>query len=326
MISIEDFLTSFQKELSSKVNGTQKWWIKSLFHFSDITNALSIIENGAIYSRDKAIELDLMQNDNANDNVIALTNNKHKQYARLYFGPLTPTQKNNEGIKPINKIVNNAHCPIPIMFIFNFKKVFMLEDVEFTDGNLATNPTIYKNVNGLEKLDFSLIYHRSWFYPEDRDKIINARHSEVLLKDKLHLEDNLRLIAVRSEAEKETLLYQLSEDMQEKYQNKIYVQPQTGIFINDWLYIEKVSLIDNKIHINWHKCANSSKCQDNYTLKIVAKTVDNIITKTLQKSFWYPKDSLQKINLPAELIEKIFELTIYIDDIKAYSNLLGVNK
>lgn len=323
MISTEDFLTSFQEKLSSKVSGTQQWWIKSLFHFSDISNALSIIENGAVYSREKAVQLNLMQNDNANDAVIALTDQEHQQYARLYFGPSTPTQKNNEGIKPIGEIKSNAHCPIPIMFIFNFKKVFMLEGVSFTDGNLATNPTIYKNVNGLEKLDFNLIYHRSWFTSENRDKIINARHSEVLLKDELELEDNLRLIAVRSEAEKETLLYQLSNNIQEKYQNKIYVQPQTGIFINDWLYVDKVSLIENKIHINWHKCTSISKCQDNYTLKIVAKTIDSTITKTLQKLSWYPKDSLQKINLTPELIGKAFELTIYIDNIKAYSNILG---
>lgn len=76
-------------------------------------------------------------------------------------------------------------------------------------------------------MNFNLIYHRAWFNPEDRNTIINA-YLEVLVKYYL-LENNLRLIAVRSEAEKELLLYQLSDELKEKYQNKIFVQPQTGI-------------------------------------------------------------------------------------------------
>ena len=323
MSSIENFLTSFQNDLYAKVNGTQKWWVKSLFHFSDISNAIPIIENEAIYSREKAIELKLMENDNANDEVIARTSSVHKKYARLYFGPSTPTQKNNEGIKPITKIVNNAHCPIPIMFIFDFKKVFLLNEIRFTDGNLATNPTIYKNVNGLENLDFNLIYHRSWFYPEYRDEIVNARHSEILIKDELKLENNLRLIAVRSKAEKETLLYQLSDKLKDKYQSKIYVQPQTGIFINDWLYVDEVSIIDNYINILWHKCSNTTSCEDAYKLNISIKKEDGIIKK-LEQENWYIDKSLQKLKIPKEFIKQDFIITILINNIKAYTNLIKV--
>ncbi len=325
MTNREIFLTSFQKKLGSEFDGTQNWWTKSLFHFSDILNAISILENASVYSRNRAIELDLMQNDNANNDVISLTSDEHKNYARLYFGPSTPTQKNNEGIKPISEISNEAHCPIPVMFIFDFKKVFMLDGVLFTDGNLATNPNIYDDIQNLEILNFHMIYHRTWFTPEHRNKIINARHSEVLVKDALQLENNLRLIAVRSEAEKETLLYQLSTTLKEKYKNKIYVQPQTGIFINDWLYVDKVSLLNDTIHIKWHKCSNSISCNNQYNLKIVARNEAENIVKTLAKNSWYPKDSTQKINLTEELKNIEFELEIYIDEIKVYVNKLGGN-
>lgn len=323
MSSLENFLTSFQDKLGTKFTGTQNWWTKSLFHFSDISNAVSILNNQKIYSRNKAIELKLMKNDNANDDVISLTNDEHKKYARLYFGPSTPTQKNNEGIKPKELISNNAHCPIPIMFIFDFKKIFMLDGVKFTDGNLATNPNIYDDIANLKLLNFNLIYHRSWFYPEDRDEIINARHSEVLVKDKLSLEKNLRLIAVRSEAEKETLLYQLSDELKVKYQNKIYVQPQTGIFINDWIYLDSVTIIEEQLIIKWHLCGSSAKCIDKYDLKIQITLLDFNETKKLKKSSWYPKNSIMKLNLPEEYINTRFELNIYIDNIKAYSNIVG---
>jgi hypothetical protein len=319
----EQFIVKFQENLALEFTGTQHWWTKSLFHFSDISNAISILELGKIYSRNKVNNLNIMKNDNANDEVISLTDQEYKNYTRLYFGPSTPTQKNNEGIKPKDKILNNAHCPIPVMFIFDFKKVFMIDDIRFTDGNLSTNPNIYGDISDLDKLNFRLIYHRSWFYPEDRDKIINARHSEVLVKDELALENNLRLIAVRSEAEKETLVYQLSFELKEKYQNKVYVQPQTGIFINDWLYIDKVSLIENQIHIQWHRCSNIAKCQNKYTLKIVATSKDNAIVKRLKKEQWYPTEGTQKINLSKELQNIPFVLEIYLDDIKVYNNIVG---
>ena len=319
----KQLLNAFQNELQSKFNGAQNWWTKSLFHFTDINNAISILNKEVLYSRDKANSLSIMKNDNANDEVIGITDSEYKKYVRLYFAPLTPTQYNSEGIKPKELIKNNAHCPIPVMFVFDFVKIFMHEGVKFTDGNLATNPIIYDDIQDLLKLDFNLIYHRSWFYPEERDKIVNARHSEVLVKNELVLYDNLRVVIVRSEAEKESLLYQLSPKIREKYISKIFIQPQTGIFRNDWLYINKVFLLNNKIYIDWHICSNIEICKNKYTLKIIAKTPDNSIVKTLIKPNWHPMSNLQKINLPQDLINKVFRLEVYIDNIRAYYNLLG---
>lgn len=318
-MSKEQFLDSFQSTLAAKFTGTQNWWTKSLFHFTDITNAIFILNHGKIYSREKAITNGLMQNDNANDGVIALTNDEHKKYARLYFGPSTPTQKNNEGIKPKDLISNNAHCPIPIMFIFDFKKIFLLNDTKFTNGNLATNPNIYDDIQDLSRLNFNLIYHRSWFNPEDRNTIINARHSEVLVKDELELENNLRIIIVRSEAEKELLLYQLGDELKEKYQNKIFVQPQTGIFTNDWIYAK----IDNQLHIKWNMCANNTKNSNKYDLKFEATNINTNKIKTIERINWYPEATISKINLTDKFLNHQFELNIYIDDIKAYSNIVG---
>ena len=322
----KQMLNAFQKSILLQFNGAQDWWIKSLFHFTDITNAISILSSEVLYSRDKVNTLGIMKNDNANDEVIEMTDPEYKKYVRLYFGPSTPTQYNSEGIKPQELIKNNAHCPMPIMFVFDFIKVFMSEGVKFTNGNLATNPIIYDDIQDLSKLNFNLIYHRSWFYPEDRDKIINARHSEVLVKNELALNNNLRVIIVRSEAEKENLVYQLPNKIREKYISKIFVQPQTGIFTNNWLYVNNVFLVDNKIHIHWHRCSNMRVCQNKYTLKIIATTQDNSIVKTLIKPDWHPSSNLQKINLPQELINKVFILEIYIDNIKAYNNLLGNQK
>ena len=320
------FLYNFQNRLSAQFTGTQNWWTKSLFHFTDIKNAISIIENGKIYSRNKVIELNLMQNDNANDSVILNTNNEYKNYVRLYFGPSTPTQKNNEGIKPKDKIFQNAHCPIPIMFVFDFKKIFLLQNIRFTDGNLATNPNIYENIEYLNNLNFNLIYHRSWLQNDEmKSKIINARHSEVIVRDELNLENNLRFIAVRSEAEKEYLLYCLSDIMKRIFENKIFVQPQTGIFTNDWLYVDRVSLFENQLNINWHLCGNLS-CSGKFKLYVELKYLDGSNIRYLLLNNWYPDNNIQILNLPEEYINYDFEVNIFIDDIKVYNNILYSGK
>ncbi|MFK5975666.1 MAG: DarT ssDNA thymidine ADP-ribosyltransferase family protein [Sulfurovum sp.] len=312
------FLQEFQKELRSKTLGTQKWWTKYLFHFTDISNSLLILETGFIYSREKAIHLNLMKNDNANDSVIKKTSMIHKEYARLYFAPSTPTQYRNEGIRPKDSISENAHCPIPIMFVFNFIKIFMINEIKFTDGNLATDSDIFDKVQDLNRLNFNDIYHRTRFYPEDRNRIINARHSEILVKDKLILQNNLSLLIVRSEAEKETLLYQMSDNLIEFYKNKIFIQPKVGIFINEWFYIESLSIIDKNLHIKWHYCSNEI-CKNKFELKIIIRVLKDGNNKSLLRKKWYPTSS-SKYKLPEGFQNKNIEVTVFIDNIKCYIN------
>jgi len=321
MNSKNKFIKNFIKSQQEIFLGAQNWWPKYLFHFTDITNAISILEHGFVLSRNKATELDLMKNDNANDDVISMTADKYKDYARLYFAPSTPTQYNNEGFKPKNLIQDNAHCPIPIMFIFYSKKIFMMDDIKFTDGNLAKHPNIYENIEDLKKLNFRLIYHRTYFSPEDRNAIVNARHSEILIKNKLPIKGNLKLIAVRSEAEKETLLYLMDDNTRIFYKDKIYVQPKTGIFINNWLYVREVNIIDNIITILWHNCSNYGKCENKYNIKIQLEDIKTTNKKGLKKKNWYPSSNPMKINMPEDFVDSFFYLSIFIDKTLAYKRV-----
>ena len=326
MNSKADFLKEFQDNLYNHFHGAQNWWTKYLFHFTDISNALSILECQALLSRNEANRLGLMKNDNANDDVIAKTSQEHQKYARLYFAPSTPTQYNNEGFKPKNSIQYNAHCPMPVMFVFHFSRVFMLDGIKFTNGNLATHPNIFDNIFDLNKLDFNLIYHRSWFSPEYKNIIINARHSEILVKNRLPLEKNLKLIAVRSEAEKETFLYLLPPHLRAIYQDKIYIQPRPMIFINNWLYVNKVSIIDNILHIEWHGCRDFYACRDRYELKISIRNSSTGLQKGLIKKYWYPPQSnLMKIRLSEGFWDDFLELSIFIDGVLGYENVIANN-
>jgi hypothetical protein len=211
------------------------------------------------------------------------------------------------------------------MFIFHFNKIFMLDGIKFTDGNLATRPHIYNNIFDLQKLKFNLIYHRAWFTPENRATIINARHSEVLVKNQLPLEKNLKLIAVRSEAEKETFLYQMPTHLRESYQDKIYIQPRPMIFINDWLYVNKVSIIDNVLHIEWHGCRDFSQCQGRYNLTISIINTSTDFKNSLNKNNWYPQNNSMRVRLSRGFWDDFIELSISIDGILGYQNVIANN-
>jgi hypothetical protein len=147
---------------------------------------------------------------------------------------------------------------------------------------------------------------------------MNARHSEVLIPNELKITDNLRKIAVRSQAEKETLLYMLGPDYQVKYSKAIYVVP--NLFQNNWLYVNKVSIVNSVICIEWHQCPDSTKCKNKYLLKITA--TNSAITRQLDKIEWYPDNATLNINVPAEMRGTAFEFNISINDINIYSNIL----
>ena len=185
----------------------QNWWARYLFHFTDIKNAIKILEGGALYSRKKAIAKNLMQCENASPDIIGNTKEEYKDYVRLYFRPRTPTQYHNEGFRPINnRKLGGAHCPVPIIFLFKSDPILTDTETYYSDGNIASPGVKIANSSDFYLwLDFDDIYHDSSLYgydPYARASIIYHRQSEVLIKNKLTL-DQLDLIFCRSNAQLE---------------------------------------------------------------------------------------------------------------------------
>jgi len=248
-----EYVQEFQKRLASQFPiGFQHTWTKFIFHFSDIHNIASVLNSGQLYSRAKAIELGLMQNDNANRDVIDNTVEKYKDYVRLYFGAKTPTQYMNEGIKPRDKIVNNAHCPVPVFLLFDFVKLLSSEKVFFSGGNLASKGVdVYSNIEDLERLEFNYIYHREPLPSDSLKKHIQyCRHAEVLVPYQVDIDSFLKYIYVRSQAEKETLLYSLDEEVAKQLNNKIIIFSKDGLFWAKEFFINSVTLKENKIIVD----------------------------------------------------------------------------
>lgn len=211
---------------------SQQWWPDYLFHFTDILNAVKILNNGVMFSRLQLEKNKESITDIASKKVIESTDLKWKDYVRLYFRPHTPTQYNNEGFRPKEQRKLESHCPVPIFFIFDAKSIMTNQETLFSDGNLAAGARTGESSNFFLSLPFEKIYHdRSLCGLSDREKrnIIFHRHAEVIIPKSLDL-SSLKFIWCRSQAEYETLIHLLSPKIRQKWQKKIGVGNKPILF------------------------------------------------------------------------------------------------
>jgi len=258
----KQFIQEFQTKLANTYNtGYQSWWNKFIFHYSDVRNVVSILNSGKLYSRNKAIENGLMTHDNANDDVIFNTGLDNKDYVRFYFGAMTPTQYSNQGIKQKSQIINNAHCPVPIFLLFDFVNILNTPNVHFSNGNIASaNAEIYNNIQDLKKLEFHYIYDRTALPDSNyRYHILYCRNAEVLVPHEVNVFDSLKYVCVRSEADKETLLYNLTPEKRTLLNNKIRVT-NNGLYFQNRLLLNKVyiQVEDNYVIFEFLNANNST--------------------------------------------------------------------
>lgn len=246
-----------------KLNKTIGWWPLYLYHFTDVHNAISIIDKEYIFGRELAINDGLMISDNASSNVIDITDKGAARYTRLYMRPKTPTQFHNEGHKPesIRDYEINANCPLPIFFFLDAEKTLLLDNVQFVEkglaGNSIKNSKLLNGEDQFDNLNFEKIFHNG-AYTHDRD-IKKFRHTEVIRQGGISIPDTIRGIACRSVAEKQTLLYLLRKTSNEKYykyKNIINYKPDIDIYYNNGIFIREVKFEDGIIQLELNDSNN----------------------------------------------------------------------
>src|SRR5436190_1956340 len=182
----------------------QQWseWKGYIYHFTHIDNAIEIIKNRKIQSRNKAT----IKGDAAG-NVVHLRNDAH-EYARFYFRPHTPTQFYNEFL---GKNTSDGYeskqygwvswyekardlgfpkCPVPIFFRFSLKDVLFRNEKMccISNGNMQTSSTKFGSVETMiNKFGFHDLYYTPEQYAtkEDYNRYRNYAQQEFLVKDEL---------------------------------------------------------------------------------------------------------------------------------------------
>jgi hypothetical protein len=243
---IKKFLNNLAKE--SWVKRTERrWWPLLVFHYTDIRNAVKVLQEGCLYSRKYLEDSDKLIVSSGSSKVLADTNTSIKDCVRLYFRPKTPTQYHAEGIRSqvtLSRQFPDAHCPVPVFFLFDSAQVIARDDCWFSDKGLGSrNFHIFSTAAELEQLPWKKIYQPGWVNPA----VANA---EVIVPKKLDL-DALRYIYCRSDAERETLLYLLPPKLRNLYQNKVMATTRNTLFFRQHTFVETVRLSSKAAHIQF---------------------------------------------------------------------------
>ena len=247
----------FALRQSAWLGPTREWWPAFLFHCTDISNAVSILRNGEMFSRLHAQKRGLLERDIASPEIIAGTDPQWQDYVRLYFRPRTPTQYNNEGFRPVGQWSRNSHCPVPVYFIFSALKVLSQSDCLFSDGNLgSTHANVSGDATFLKKIPFNLVYHDTWFDPLEASQIIHHRNAEVLVPQRMGLE-NLHYIECRSDAEYKTLLHLLTVRTRSRWIDRIGVRAGLRLFNRKWTFVERVEMSEEEIIFRFNRTSKT---------------------------------------------------------------------
>ena len=245
---LRDHVTHWQDHLKKE---GRAWWPRFVYHYTDVNNAISILNTGVLYSRAQARARSLMVTENANQEIIAYTDPAHLDFVRLYFRPRTPTQYVNEGIKPPSQR-DNGHCPVPVFFVFDLVDVVGRDDARFSRGTLASHKHGHSEKRDyfLKTIPWRQVYGDG--VPKT-DAAKKARAAEIVIPGGLPIGPELKGIYCRSPGERVTLIDGLTDGVKATWANKIRIG-LADFFVRRYPYIANVTgragrLIDVKFNM-----------------------------------------------------------------------------
>lgn len=225
----------------------QKWWPDYLYRVDNITAAAKILNMDKLFSRDAAQACGLMDKNCAHPDVIKKPNPRWMKYVRLYFRPRTPTQYANEGFRPSHQLDSGAHCPIPIVMLFDSCEILTRETTIFSNGNLAVwGVQTGTDYTFLKRIPFEKVYYDKGLDQRTKKEIIFHRHAEVVVPDELDISP-LRFIGCRTQAEYESLIHLLNPKARERWSDKIGLGAKLNLHNKCWTYVERVVLNNERI-------------------------------------------------------------------------------
>lgn len=145
-----------------------------IYHFSHMFNAIEIIKNRKIMSRNKAEETKSLKYDAAGS--VVHRSGKAHPFARFYYRPKSMTQFYNECLgwdssletdygKSYYSQACNLHlpkCPMPVFFEFDIREILAKcpEKCYYSTGNLQTNAASILKVTEIpDRLRLEYLYH-----------------------------------------------------------------------------------------------------------------------------------------------------------------------
>lgn len=288
-----------------------------VYHFTHLFNAVEIIKNRKILSRNKAEG----KFANAAANIVDRRSTAH-YYARFYYRPQTPTQFYNEclgwdsmlqtsrGKSYYQRALNMGlpKCPMPVFFKFDLSEIIshMADKCYYSTGNMQTNRArVIKISEDPDSLNISRVYST---IQDGIDIFKEYSQQEFLVLDEFDF-SNLHSFEIicYDEEQAEILKSQLvGDDIVDKITSNSY-----GIFHRN---NREISFLEdgNTISVSSNYKGNAHfeiKCQDKNVIQNA-----KVIKETSNTVFAYPSLKIAKSNVPIEIRfvdEKNRSWTIY---------------
>lgn len=252
----KDHLAKWTQELSNY----RKIWPKYLFRHEPLENAIDIIRSGCLHSRQYAEQNGIIKSDIAPASIISSNYTAHSN-VRLYFRPRNPTQYHIEGIRKQTDYFEHKHAGFLVMFVFRAENILTMPSTKFSCGNMQTKGSeIHDQDNGFNNLNFDAVYHDSINHDP---QVTRQKCAEVLIKDPLNLQQYLKHIIVKTDADSRTLKYLLLHNGLNSYIALIKKSMTPAIFFNHYTALEYIDATSDRLNFS-AKATNSSgdiKCQ-----------------------------------------------------------------
>ena len=289
----------------------QKYFqFQGFFHTTTFDNFIKIMECETLYSRYSLSSKSISYKDISLNEVINQTKKDIIKFVRFYYREKTPTNYDNEGIKP-KKVLNSgsnlqAHSPLPVILIFNPNIIYDNPKVRFADGNAAKQKTtLYRSFTDLVNMDWESVFHKNIIMEyEDRSTITNKRNSEILYYDSISTR-NIEKIIFRSNADYKRAKLLLGDD------KRYVVNPE--YFFNLWLLINDYDYKKSRNNITLQIEYLLGEYMSNYSLQDFSHKIeyykanqkikeyyinDSLIGNCVEKFQGYPKIVTEEIIIP----------------------------
>lgn len=223
----------------------KKKWPKNLFRHEPIENAIKILKNGFLSSRSDAENSGAIINDIAPVEIISNRADAHAS-VRLYFRPRTPTQFHIEGIRKPDDFYMGRHAGFLVFLVFDSRSVLTMPTTRFSTGNMQSpTSTVLDGDDGFDQLDFSGIYHDE-AYPSDDEK--RKRCAEVLADSPLNLDQTLKHIIVRTDADVSTMKFRLIQEGLGHLAPMVKKSFSTGVFFQRYTAVDYVDIAPSRVN------------------------------------------------------------------------------
>lgn len=239
----DDFVRRHISHWQDTLRGTyyahRQHWPANLFHHSALENAVEILREGCLRSRnDPHLRLG---RDVAAAAVLANRDAAHN-FVRMYFRPKTPTQYHIEGIRRPGECQygDASHAPVLIMFVLDAQKIITKPGIRVSNQNMQRDAAVTGDTEEhFDSIPFDKVYHEG---PTGGDgQIKYYRCAEVLSPSPLMLREVLTGVWFRSIPERDTLIHMLG-DAADAWVQYFQVSDGPKVFQKDYPYFEKLNL------------------------------------------------------------------------------------